>query len=501
MDAKALVASRAAAPAVARAGEPTLRRRVARGVGWRLVGQVVAQATSTAVALLLAHLLTPHEFGLAGMALVLAGVAGVFTDLALGAALVQRPRITDLDRSTAFWTSLGAGLALTLVGVGISPLVADFFSTPAVAPLFAATSLLFVLTALSVTQNALLTREMDFRRLEIREMAATVVGGAAAVALAFSGAGAWAIVGQNLVVAGMSAVLLWRLSPWRPRLVYSRESLRSLGSYGVRTLSSQFLDYLVLNMDNLLVGRFLGSVALGLYALAYNVMFLPLGRIARPIAQVMFSAFAKLQGEPERLRDGWLRGNRFAAAVNAPLFLGMAVVAPDFVPVVLGSKWDAAVPVLQLLSVAGAIQSFQTLNWSCVQATGRAEVMLRFRLFSTPLTLAAFAVGLRWGVVGVAGLFAAARLVALAVNTVVTCRVLRCPLLRAVRGDAGPALMSIGMALAVEAERHGLVAAGLPAAARLAVLVLSGLVVYLALVRVLAGDLLVEARALVRSRS
>lgn len=475
--------------------------KLARGVGWKLVGQVSAQVTSGGVAIVLAHLLSPHDFGLAGMALVFTGVAGVFTDLALGPALVQRAHIDDLDRTTAFWTSFAAGLFLTVVGVAVSPLVADFFSEPAVGPLFAACSLMFVLISLSVTQTALLTREMDFRTLELRNVLSVLVGAAAAIALALAGAGAWTIVGQSLVGAAASALLLWRMSPWRPTLAYSRESLRMLGSFGVRTLLSQFLDYLTLNMDNLLVGRFLGSVALGVYAVAYNVMFLPLARITRPISQVVFSAFAKLQHDPARLREGWLRGNRIAAAVNVPAFLGMAVVAPDFVPVVLGQKWHAAVPVLQLLSIAGVMQSFQSLNWSTVQATGRAEVMLRFRLFSTPMTLAAFAVGLHWGVVGVAGLFAASRLIGLAVNTVVTCRVLGCPTWLAVRRHADVAAVALAMAAAVYAIRLGLVGAGVPAAPRLVLLSLLGLEIYLLLVMVFAPDLGEEARRLVRART
>ena len=250
-----------------------------------------------------------------------------------------------------------------LLGIAISPLVADFFGQPSVAPLFAGTSVLFLLWALSSTQNALLMREMNFRGLEIRVIVAGIAGAAAAVSLGVAGAGAWAIVGQGLVQAGASLVLLWTFSPWRPKFMYSRESLRSLGSYSGKTLASQMLGYLVNNVDNLLVGRFLGSVALGLYSVAYNTMFLPVSRISTPLQQVLFSAFAKIQHEPKRLADAWARGNEVITAVNVPAFLGMAVVAPDFVPVVLGQKWTAAVPVLQWLSLAGVGTTLQTLNW------------------------------------------------------------------------------------------------------------------------------------------
>ena len=401
-----------------------MRTRVSGGVRWKLAGQSIAQATSAAASIILAHLLTPHQFGIAGMALVFTGIGVAFGDLALSAALIQRHELREEDRSTAFWTNAAAGTFLMLFGIAISPLVADFFGQPSVAPLFAATSVVFLLWALCSTQSALLTREMNFRPLEIRGMVAGFAGAAAAVSLGVAGAGAWALVGQAIVQAGASLVLLWTFSTWRPKFMYSRASLRSLGSYSGKTLASQMLGYLVNNVDNLLVGRFLGSVALGLYSVAYNTMYLPVSRISTPLQQVLFSAFAKIQREPKRLAEAWARGNEVISAVNVPMFLGMAVVAPDFVPVVLGEKWIPAVPVLQFLSLAGVGTTLQTLNWATTQAMGRPGVMLRFRLFSTPVTVGAFVIGLHWGVVGVAASFAISRFIVTPVSTYITCRTL-----------------------------------------------------------------------------
>lgn len=473
-----------------------LRTRVAGGVRWKLVGQASAQATSAAASIVLAHLLTPQDFGLAGMALVFAGIGTVFGGVALSAALIQRPVLQEEDRSTAFWTSVAAGSFFMLLGIGISPLVADFFGRPAVAPLFAATSVLFLLSSLSATQTALLTREMNFRSLEIRGIASGLAAAAAAVALGFAGAGAWAMVGQALVQAGTSVALLWTLSPWRPTFTYSMASLRTLGSYSGKTLVSQVLGYLVNNIDNLLVGRFLGSVPLGLYTVAYNTMFLPLSRVSMPIQQVLFSAFSRLQSEPKRLADAWARGNQVISAVNVPAFLGMAVVAPDFVPVVLGDKWRAAAPVLQFLSLAGVGSTLQTLNWSTVQAIGRPGVMLRFRLFSTPVTLLAFAIGLHWGVVGVAASFAISRFVVTPVSTVVTCRTLGCSPVWALRGEVLVTALALLMAGVVALGRIGLMHVGVSAALRLAAVVPLGIAVYTGLLLVAAPNVVGELRSL-----
>lgn len=473
---------------------------MAGGVRWKLLGQATAQATSAGASVVLAHLLTPHEFGLAGMALVFTGIGVAFGDLALSSAIIQRHELSEKDRSTAFWTNAAAGTLLMLIGIALSPLVADFFDQPSVGPLFAATSVVFLLWALCSTQSALLTREMNFRPLEIRGIAAGFAGAAAAILLGIAGAGAWALVGQALVQAGTSLVLLWTFSPWRPKFTYSRTSLSSLGSYSGKTLMSQMLAYFVNNVDNLLVGRFLGSIALGLYSVAYNTMFLPVSRISTPLQQVLFSAFAKIQHEPKRLSEAWARGNEVISAVNVPAFLGMAVIAADFVPVVLGQKWTDAVPVLQWLSLAGVATTLQTLNWATTQAMGRPGVMLRFRMFSTPLTVLGFVVGLHWGVVGVAASFAITRFIIAPLQTHITCRTLGCsPAF--VRGELFVAGLAVVMAAAVAVVRLGLEHAGVPAAARLAIVVPFGIAVYGGLLLLFAPRVVGELRMLAHRRA
>lgn len=478
-----------------------LRTRVVSGLGWKLFSQVVAVGSRFILAVVLAHLLSPRELGLAGMALVFTGFASIFADLSLGAALVQRTEISDRDLSTAFWTNLAAGAALWILGVIMAPYVAGFFSTPAVRPLFEASASLAFLFSLSVTQTALLTREMNFRSLEIRTVFSTLAGGAAAVSLAVAGFGAWAIVGQSLCTAAVSVVLLWSLSPWRPTRAYSLASLRTLGSFGAQTVFSRVLSYLSLNADNLLIGRYIGSAGLGIYSIAYNVMFAPLQQIAQPVQQVLFPAFTKVKTEPARLGQAWLRGNQLVTSLLVPALLGMAVVAPDFVQALFGRRWHASIPVLQLLCLAGVAESFKMLNWSALQATGQTGRLLRFMIFSTALTLAAFVGGLTWGVVGVAGLFAAARTITFVVYTWTTCRTIELPISRFARLVAWVLSSALPMTACLAGGRALLVHEHVPAGARLAILIVVGMVTYVGTIAWRDPALIKEIRALVGRRS
>jgi O-antigen/teichoic acid export membrane protein len=448
------------------------------------------------VSILLAHLLVPRDFGLAGMAIAFSTLAMTFSDLGLGVALIQKKTLSEEDRSTVFWLNVSGGAAFTLLGVALSPLVAAFFSNSRVMPLFAVLSASFLISALGQTQAALLTREMSYRSLELRTIAATLVGAAAAVSLAFAGFGPWAIIAQVLCTSGASTVLLWTVSPWRPRLgAFSRSSFRTLGAFGSKALLIRMLLYINMNGDNLLIGRYLGSAALGVYAVAYNVMLLPASRVTAPVRDVLYSAFVRLQNEPRRMGEAWLRINSINASLLVPAFLGILVVAPDLVPVVLGQKWHAAVPVLQFLSIAGVAQSFVAFNGQVYQALGLPGYFLRFMYFSTGVTFSAFVVGLQWGVTGVAASFAAARTIVLVANTIHMERLIRLGLWRTLRSYLAVVWRAGAMAAVVFLGRQALLHLGISAGPRLALVTVGGAALYFALLALTAPELVRDLRS------
>lgn len=477
-----------------------MRARVLGGVAWKALSQGVLVASHVVVAVILARLLTPHEYGLAGMVLVFSTLIFIFSDLALTAALVRRPKLTEADRSTAFWTSLAVGAGFTVLGVGLAGPIAAFYGEPDVRALFAVLSLSFLVTAVGTTQSALLTREMDFRSLELRKIAGVLAGAVTGIATAAQGYGAWAIIVQQLTQTAVSVALLWTLSPWRPRFVYSLGSLRHLAGFSLKVFSTQLLFYANRNMDNLLIGRFLGAAALGAYALAYNVMLFPFSRIASPIQEVLFPAFARMQDERERLADAWLRVNRAVAAVSVPSLIGMVIVAPEFVSVVMGGRWAAAVPVLQILAWVGLLQSLQRLNSSLLQACDRAGTLLRFSLVAFVASIAAFAVGLQWGIVGVAACYAIANALLQPLYAWLTARTVGVSLRRYAASLAGVFQAALVMAACALTTRLLLVHEGAPAAATLTVVMLVGAATYIACCFWRAPQVVAEARDLFQGR-
>jgi PST family polysaccharide transporter len=474
--------------------------RILSGVAWKAGSQVILQVTRMTVALVLARLLAPDQWGVAAMALVFSGFVIIFTDNALGTALIQRRTLEPGDRSTVFWVSVSIGFLLMLAGIALSGLLADFYGEPDVRALFVALSVGFFVSSLGTTQAALLVRDMNFRILELRQIAATVAGAIAAIIVAMRGLGAWAIVTQQLAEAFVSTTLLWTLTSWRPSLSFSFDSLRRLGGFAGNVFAENFIYQGGRNIGNLLVGKFLGAAALGTYALSTNIILTPFSRIGAPLQQVFLPAFSTVQDDLARMAAIWLRATRLVAAVAAPALIGLVVVAPDFVDVVLGPRWTAATPVIQILAGVGLIQALQTLNGEILLAVNRSGTLLRFTIFWFVVTSSAIVLGLPWGLYGVAISYAVATVVVEAVRARLATQAVGITLWTFVRSLGGVAQAAAAMGAVLFALREALVAQETPPAARLAFLIVAGFVLYVLLCAWRAPEVGAEIRAVLAKR-
>jgi O-antigen/teichoic acid export membrane protein len=475
-------------------GADSMGSRIRIGLAWKAGSQIILQISRMVVALVLARMLAPHDWGLAAMVLVFSGFVVVFTDSALGTALIQRRDLRAGDRSTVFWSSAAIGLLLTVGGIAFAGPLASFYGEPEIRPLFAALSVGFFISALGTTQSALFVRDLQFRLLELRAIAATMVGATAGIAVAVADYGAWAIVVQQLAEATTSTILLWHLSPWRPSATFSFASLRRLGGFAGNVFGENLLYQAGRNISALLLGRFLGAASVGTYALATNVILVPFSRIAGPLQQVFFPAFSRMSDDRARVADVWIRATRLVGAISIPSLVGLVIVAPDFVQVVLGPRWSDATVVIQILAWVGIIQSLQTLNGEVLLALDRSGWLLRFTMLWFAGSVAAFAIGVQWGIVGVAVSYAVATTLIEPVRTYLTTRALGISPFAIVRSLSGVAQATALMAIAVLAARMALVATDFPTAARLLVLVVLGAAVYLACCLWRAPEITLEIR-------
>lgn len=475
-----------------------MHSKVAKGFAWSMTAQVARQLSRFVVALVLARLLTPSEFGLAGMALVFVTLAQSITDLGLGAALVQRESLSEADKCTVFWTNVALGLALTLGGIALSGPIAAWFGEPSVQPLFAVASLGFVIMSFQTVQFSILQREMNFRATELRIIICTVAGGAAGVGAALAGVGAWALIVQQLVLASVSSALLWQFSEWRPRLIFSWTSARELGRLGMGVFTNQSLPTAVTTGQNLAIGKFLGSAALGSFTVATNLVMLPILRLIVPAQEVLYPAFARMQSEPERMGRLWLRANRMIGLFATASLLGLVAVAPDFVQVLLGSRWESVSPLLQILAPGAAVVAVTALSYKVLAAMNRPAALFHLTIFWSVVILVAFAAGIPWGTKGVATAYTLSTVVTQTVAVTVAMRAIGMPL-RAFRAHLVDVVkVSAYVASGALIVRLSLGAWGMPVLPRLLTEIAVGIVIFLVATRLDPRSVLGELKGVLR---
>ncbi len=379
-----------------------LRPAAIRGLLWLGSQRIGSRILDQVFSVILFRVLLPRDFGLIAMASIFTGILGIFTQMGISSAIIQRRELDDEYLSTAFWANVSVGLVLFVGAVASSKLLGAFLREPLAGTFVIFLSFRFVIEATAVNQLALISRRLHYHTLSVRSWVATIVGGLIGVGMAFAGFGAWSLIGQTLAVSLTGTLAMYQATGWRPKFVFSWRKFVDLFSFSGPLLLSRIFGFSVRNVDNLLIGRYLGSVALGFYALAYSVFMIPVIDIGFPVSQVLFSSLSRLQDDTDRLKGGFLLATKYVTMIALPMMVGIALVAPLFVEVVFGAKWLPSAPVMSILALAGFFQLMASLGPSGLQAMGRTDLQMRWSLLGALLYPPAFALGLRWGIVGVA---------------------------------------------------------------------------------------------------
>ncbi|MDD5304531.1 MAG: lipopolysaccharide biosynthesis protein, partial [Elusimicrobia bacterium] len=351
-----------------------LRGQTLTGLKWNGAGHVARQTLQFAISVVVARALSPEEFGLMGMIVVFSGLAGLFVGLGLGTALVQRQNLEERHLSTIFWVNVACGAALTAGFAWASPAIARFYGEPILRALTLAVGFNFLIGSLSIVQRNMLVRTMDFRALFIIETTAVSCAGIAAVGGALAGWGVWSLVAQSLVLTTVSAIMLWRMSPWRPAWRIDGAALRELWGFSANLMAYNMLNFSDRNLDNLLIGKFIGPTALGVYARAYSLMLLPIDQVCDVLTRVMFPVLSLLQKDIASVKRVYLRATRAIALISFPLMLGLLVVAEPLIETVYGEKWLGAVPLIRILCLTGLSQSLGTTVGWIFNSQGRTDL-------------------------------------------------------------------------------------------------------------------------------
>jgi PST family polysaccharide transporter len=428
-------------------------------VAWQGLSYVVGRLLVLVATIILARILTPEDFGLVSFALVFVTYADVITDLGVAQGLVFFPPSRSRNDAALALCVLSSGL-LTIVALAAAPLVASFFGRPDVIPLFRVLSLSLFVGTLGQVPDALLRRELQFRRRLVADLARAGAQGIVSVGLALAGAGPWAIVLGYLGGAFAWTVAAWLLVSYRPDSWFWRvkpADLRPLLLYGLPTAGNALLLSLVFNVDYLIVGRILGATALGYYTLAFRLPQYAILNVFVVISKVAFPIFSRANEDRARLRSGYLTSLRLQTVYGIGAGVALAVTAPTVVQVLFGARWEPATIPLQALSLYAAFRSLGMGAVDLFKAVGRPGLAVWLSFTRLSVVLVALLVAVRFGIDAVAWTQAAVALALAIVMQVAAARVLEMPLKQLWNASAPG--MAVGAATALGA---GLVALWLP---------------------------------------
>jgi O-antigen/teichoic acid export membrane protein len=356
-----------------------LGTRTARAMVWVYASYVGGRALVFVSMAILARVLTPEDFGLVALALIVTTALETLKDLGLTQALiVADEEETERRAPTIFFLTVGIGFVLWGITAIFAPLAVGVFDEPEVAPLLIALGSNFVLRALGATHYALAAKHLDFRKRTFAEVGDVVVRGFASIGLALAGAGVWSIVIGYLAGTVALTITLWVMVPWRPRLELRFEGLSHMVRFGGSITGIDVMSAINRNVDLVAVGTVLGAAALGLYSLAYRIPELLVLNFAVVGSYVLFPAFATLRRE--EMRDAYLTSFRYIVAITLPLAIGIFVLASPLMLALFGDQWVGADGAMQALSLFALMIAFDIPAGTVYKATGRADVLFKLAI-------------------------------------------------------------------------------------------------------------------------
>lgn len=374
----------------------SLAKKAFKGGSWYAAFTFISQGFSWLVTFWVARLLNPDDYGLMALATILTGYASWFSELGLGAAIIQRESCSKEELSSVFWFATGVGLLLGILCFPIAVFSAWFFHEPRLVSLTEAVGIIFLFNGVQIVHGNLLRRELSFKRLGLIKMIAVFISCSYMLPAAYLGAGVWALLGGQILRALVSSFMLYINANWRPVWHFDIREISSYIRYGVKVALGRTLFYITDNSDKFIVGKLLGSLAVGYYSFALQLSQIPTEKITVMINQISFPLFSRLQDSKAEVAEHYLKIIKMIALLVLPLFVGGFLVAKQLVLIILGEKWMPIVPLFKYLCLAQIMTSLSAINNIVHNALGNPELSLHFNGYCAVFMTGSFFVAAKY---------------------------------------------------------------------------------------------------------
>lgn len=383
-----------------------LKKKAVKGGALTMSSRLVTIILQISSIIILSRLLSPTDFGLIAMVTAITAFMGIFRDMGLSTAVIQKKDLTYTQINTLFWLNTGIGALLTLITIALAPLIASFYNRPELQPVVMLLATTFVIASIGAQHAALLQRELNLKPKVIADIIGASLTLFTSIGLAYWDYGFWSLAWGTVIGAIVTTLLYFKGSsfiPIRPKIV---EGTRDLINFGANVTIFEILNYFHRNLDKVLIGKVWGAVIVGLYSRAYEMMMLPIASLRQPINTIALPVLSKLQNNPTEFKAYYNNIAKLLAFLSMPLMVFLVVNADEVVLIALGTGWEGIVPIFQLLGISGFIQAVASLRGLVLLSLGLSKRYVLWGLFNTISVCIGFCFGLQWGAEGVATSYA-----------------------------------------------------------------------------------------------
>lgn len=373
--------------------EESLKNKTIKGVAWSGIDNVTQYGVSFVVSIVLARLLSPDDYGLIGIIAIFTAVCSTFIYAGFGSALVRKKDATDEDYNTVFFVNFITSLFLYAVIFLCSPLIADFFKREELISLTRVSALGVIVGALTLVQQTILTKRIDFRTQTKITFIASIVSGVVGIVMALVGFGVWALVYQGLVSGIVRTVLLWTYNKWFPNFRFSNMSFHELFGFGWKLMVSGLLDTVWKQLYQVVVGKFYNPATLGQYTRANGFSELFSSNLTSVVQRVTYPVLSNIQDEKERMVVAYRKIIKFTMFISSIAMFALGAVSEPLLYCLIGPKWHEAATYLPLICISASTYPIHALNLNMLQVQGRSDLFLGLEIIKKTIAVGPLFIG------------------------------------------------------------------------------------------------------------
>lgn len=373
--------------------EQSLRTKTIKGVGWSAADAFLGQGITFVVGIILARLLSPEEYGLIGICLIFTTVLNGIVDSGFSNAIIRKKEATNEDYNTMFFMNMVVSLVLYILLYISAPLVTKFFQME-VTNLIRVVGLVLIINALSLTQQANLTKKLDFKTKTKASVISAVISGIVGIAMAYSGFGVWALVAQQLTRQGGYTISLWLLHHWMPNFRFNIDSFKYMWGFGWKLLVSGLLDNLWKELYQVIVGKFYNAATLGQYTRSNTYAQLFSSNITAIVQRVTYPVLAEVQDDKERMVAAYRKVIKVTMFITCVCMISLGAVAEPLIYCLIGPKWHQAATFLPLICISMSLYPLHAINLNMLQVQGRSDIFLYLEIVKKIIAIGPLCIGI-----------------------------------------------------------------------------------------------------------